>query len=153
MSDWTQEHYVTRNSTTDDPTGYRVWMTCRCGWDSGVLPDGNIPTTHRAEVEHYVSGAPAEPAVDYESRLAELLWHLTDGRMSGTGYDVKTMVQEVEAAFERNLDPAEPAVVEITDEMVMRALEGYTRRTARLPYSGRDLMRAALEAALNGGNK
>ena len=52
-------------------------------------------------------GAPADPAVDYESKLAELLWHLTDGRMSGTGYDVKTMVQEVEATFERNLGGAE----------------------------------------------
>ena len=58
MSDWTQDHYVTRNSTTDDPSGYRVWLTCRCGWDSGTLVDGNLPTTHRAELEHYVSVAP-----------------------------------------------------------------------------------------------
>ena len=55
---WTQEHYVVRNSTTDDPSGYRVWLTCRCGWDSGTLPDGNLPTTHRQELEHYVSVAP-----------------------------------------------------------------------------------------------
>jgi len=53
--DWTKKHYVTRNSTTDDPSGYRVWMTCRCGWDSGTLPDGNLPTTHKAELEHYAS--------------------------------------------------------------------------------------------------
>ena len=58
MSDWTQDHYVTRNSTTDDPSGYRVWLTCRCGWDSGTLVDGFLPTTHRAELEHYVSVAP-----------------------------------------------------------------------------------------------
>lgn len=58
MSDWTQDHYVTRNSTTDDPSGYRVWLTCRCGWDSGTLVDGFMPTTHRAELEHYVSVAP-----------------------------------------------------------------------------------------------
>ena len=58
MSDWTQGHYVTRNSTTDDPSGYRVWLTCRCGWDSGTLVDGFMPTTHRAELEHYVSVAP-----------------------------------------------------------------------------------------------
>lgn len=42
-----------------------------------------------------------DEAGDIETRLAELLWNLTDGRMSGTGYDVPTMVAEVEAAFER----------------------------------------------------
>lgn len=57
-----QDHYVTRNSTTDDPSGYRVWMTCRCGWDSGTLPDGNLPTTHRAEVGHYLEAADARNA-------------------------------------------------------------------------------------------
>ena len=36
---------------------------------------------------------------DLEGRLAELLCELTDGRMSKTGYDVKTMVHEIEATF------------------------------------------------------
>lgn len=39
---------------------------------------------------------------DLESRLAALLCDLTDGRMSKTNYDVRTMVREVEAAFERH---------------------------------------------------
>ena len=38
---------------------------------------------------------------DLEARLAELLCELTDGRMSKTGYDVKTMVDEVEATFDQ----------------------------------------------------
>lgn len=52
-----QEHYVTRHSVWDDASTNRVWVTCRCGWDSGLLSDGNMPTTHRAEVEHYVTAA------------------------------------------------------------------------------------------------
>ncbi len=71
MSDWTQDHYVTRNSTTDDPSGYRVWLTCRCGWDSGTLVDGNLPTTHRAELEHYVSVA---PLAEVRRQAAEEAW-------------------------------------------------------------------------------
>jgi len=35
-------------------------------------------------------------------RLSELLWELTDGAMSKTGYDVPTMVREVEATFEKD---------------------------------------------------
>lgn len=46
-------------------------------------------------------------AEDLESRLAGLLCDLTDGRMSKTNYDVRTMVQAVEAAFERHYGAGE----------------------------------------------
>lgn len=91
MSDWTQDHYVTRNSTTDDPSGYRVWLTCRCGWDSGTLVDGFLPTTHRAELEHYVSVA---PLAEMRRQAAEEAWergygdcwdyHISEGVIGGT---------------------------------------------------------------------
>lgn len=59
-------------------------------------------------------------ACDLEDRLSKLLYELTDGRMSGTGYDVPTMVHEVEAAFERaaqaDTDEAWSAVVEAHKE-------------------------------------
>lgn len=38
---------------------------------------------------------------DLETRLSYLLYRLTDGAMSGTGYAVETMVGEVEATFEK----------------------------------------------------
>ena len=108
MSDWTQDHYVTRNSTTDDPSGYRVWLTCRCGWDSGTLVDGFLPTTHRAELEHYVSVAPLaevrrqaaeaerDAALEAIERVREtLMLHNPNGRL----------VKEVLAALDGAPEP------------------------------------------------
>ena len=96
MSDWTQDHYVTRNSTTDDPSGYIVWLTCRCGWDSGTLVDGNLPTTHRAELEHYVSVAPLaevrRQAAEEALLKAEALEEFA-GQMA-TGFNPQTLNAE-----------------------------------------------------------
>lgn len=41
-----------------------------------------------------------ERLVDVERRLNLLLWKLTNGKLSKTGYDVRTMVQAIEAEFE-----------------------------------------------------
>lgn len=38
---------------------------------------------------------------DLDTRLSELLWHLTNGRMSNTGYEVKTMVAVIEDIFDQ----------------------------------------------------
>lgn len=45
--------------------------------------------------------AEVERLVGVERRLSELLCDLTGGRLSKTGYDVRTMVGEVEDVFER----------------------------------------------------
>lgn len=45
------EHQLCRSShATADR--YDVWVTCRCGWKSDLLPDGNIPTVERAKAMH-----------------------------------------------------------------------------------------------------
>lgn len=46
---------------------------------------------------------------DLEERLSLLLWELTDCKLSKSGYDVRTMVSEIEATFERyaEMDRAE----------------------------------------------
>lgn len=107
MSDWTQDHYVTRNSTTDDPSGYRVWLTCRCGWDSGTLVNGFMPTTHRAELEHYVSVAP----------LAEVGRSLTsEQEFYGAQYDRMIAAIEREAAV-KALDDASYEIFVSTAEI------------------------------------
>lgn len=43
---------------------------------------------------------------DLAERLGQLLWDLTDGRLSKTNYDVRTMIQAVEATFEKYADEA-----------------------------------------------
>lgn len=43
---------------------------------------------------------------DLAERLSSLLCDLTDGLLSKTNYDVRTMVQAVEATFEKHADKA-----------------------------------------------
>lgn len=88
-SDWTHEHYVTRRSEHDGDV-HRCWLTCRCGWSSGDLPDGNIPTTHRAELEHY-------RAVVEDARGWEYAIRAKEGIIAA-GYD-NIVVAEFDAAM------------------------------------------------------
>jgi len=62
---------------------------------------------------------------DLEARLAALLCDLTDGRMSGTGYNVQTMVSEVEAAFDR----AQQAEVQVYANAAVEAERLLAERT------------------------
>ena len=67
----------------------------------------------------------AEAEVDeLQGRLSELLDNLTGGRMSKTNYDVRTMVQEVEAYFERTQD-GEVAELRATVERVRELADGW----------------------------
>ena len=71
---------------------------------------------------------------DLETRLAELLCELTDGRMSKTGYDVPTMVREVEATFERAAQAEIQEAVAERDEWkaaAKRATERWAGRIGR----------------------
>lgn len=45
-------HQMTRNSTTDDPSGYRVWVTCRCMWVSDDIEDSSIPNVEMVKARH-----------------------------------------------------------------------------------------------------
>lgn len=59
---------------------------------------------------------------DLLGRLSELLWNLTDGKLSKANYPVRTMVQEVEATFEgysyeAQYDTLHAAVTQLADEL------------------------------------
>lgn len=45
-------HQMTRNSTTDDPSGYRVWVSCRCKWISDDIEDPNTPNVELVKARH-----------------------------------------------------------------------------------------------------
>ena len=65
------KHYVTRNSIAEGKS-YRCWLSCRCGWVGANLPDGNIPTTHRGKVSHYLTAALGSvPAPEDDERTPE----------------------------------------------------------------------------------
>lgn len=52
-------HQMTRNSTTDDPSGYRVWVTCRCQWVSPDVDDPNIPYVEEVKARHIAEAVKA----------------------------------------------------------------------------------------------
>lgn len=63
-----------------------------------------------------------------EGRLSELLWDLTGGLLSKTGYDVRTMVQAVEAEFEKYAQEDRQEVVAERDA-AREALAAEQRKT------------------------
>lgn len=80
-----------------DRRGERLW---RLAVKAGHAPS---ESDNDASAEHSVASALAERD-DFESRLSLLLCELTDGRMSESGYDVPTMVREVESTFETHAE-------------------------------------------------
>lgn len=99
----------------------------------------------REQWESNAERAEAEVA-EVRGRLAELLDNLTGGRMSGTNYPVRVMVQEVEAYFERTQD-SEVAELRATVERVRELADQWSSNPRYQPqfvhYA--DLIRAALD--------
>lgn len=103
------------------------------GAESPLLA-GLTPTPHDIARAVIAAGwvSPEEHAeyVAMEGRFSELLCDLTDGLLSKTNYDVRAMVQQVEATFQKYADEdIEDARAEAWDSAVKRVRECHAECT------------------------